>query len=367
MKVRIMTKSEKICEDLGKMYFFKEMVKSNLIYISEAKEEKELADIILRVGNFIIPIQIKEKINNDTDIDKWLNNKVYKKAKKQTKETCRQIMEKIKFKDNNNSDILDNIEKCIIIPIIIFDIQDITVKYKKNYISSNSDLLIHVFNIKDFKKMCDMLIAPMEMIRYLEERKQYINYPLLSCELMEKMILVKNEQEEDMILFYIEKYNLKISDENKLKLLKFNTYLSLFEEHCINNKNEYKIFIKKLSCFFVKKIYHFIDRIDLIIEKGNKKQFYWNSYIIDNEQSVLFISLPREKYNVQFITFISNIFMYNFKINSVLSIISYSISDDMYELDFALCEYDKENESLYVEANNQGYSDVWKHKIEDKI
>ena len=54
-----MTKSEKLCESLGNLFFFKEMVKSNLIYITDTKEEKELADIILRVDNFIIPMQIK--------------------------------------------------------------------------------------------------------------------------------------------------------------------------------------------------------------------------------------------------------------------------------------------------------------------
>lgn len=363
-----MTKSEKICEDLGKMYFFKEMVKSDLIYISEGKDEKELADIILRVGNFILPIQIKEKTSNSNDdIVKWLNNKVYKKAKQQTKETCQQILKEIKFKNSINSDILNDIENCNIIPIIIFDIQNEITKYKKIYISSNSDLLIHIFNIKDFKKMCEMLIAPMEMVRYLEERKYYVNYSLLTYEQTEKIVLVKNEQEENMLIFYIQKYDLNIEEENQLKLLKFNAYLSLFEEHCIKNKNEYKIFIKKLSNFYVKKIYCFIDRIDLIIEKGNKKQLYWNSYIVDDQQSILFISLPREKYNIQFIGFIGNLFMYNFKINNVLIIINSAISNDVYELDFALRQYDVLNEDIYIDAINLGYYNVWNNTVDKEI
>lgn len=361
-----MTKSEKICEELGRMYFFKEMIKSDLIYISENKEEKELADIILRVGNFIIPIQIKEKTNNN-EIDKWLNNKVYKKAKQQTKETCHQILKKINFKSDINFDILDNINNCTIIPIIIFDIQNAILKYKRVYVSSNFDLMIHIFNINDFKKMCEMLISPMEMIRYLDERKQYINYSLLTYECGEKLIIAKNDQEESMLTFYIQKYDLDINYENKLKLLKFNTYLSLFEEHCINNKKEYKIFIKKLSSFFVKKIYCFIDRIDLIIEKGNKKQLYWNSYIIDDQQSILFISLPKEKCNVQFINFIGNLFMYHFKINNVLLIINSAISNDVYELDFALCEYDDLNEDIYIDAINLGYYDVWSNTVDKEI
>lgn len=37
-----MTKSEKICKKLGNLYFYKELVKSDLLYITEQNEEKEL-------------------------------------------------------------------------------------------------------------------------------------------------------------------------------------------------------------------------------------------------------------------------------------------------------------------------------------
>ena len=56
-----MTKSEEICKKLGNLYFFKELVKSNLIYITDEKQEKELADVLMRVDNYILIIQIKEK------------------------------------------------------------------------------------------------------------------------------------------------------------------------------------------------------------------------------------------------------------------------------------------------------------------
>ena len=59
-----MTKSEEICKKLGNLYFFKELVKSNLLYITDKKEEKELADVLMRVDNYILTIQIKEKTTN---------------------------------------------------------------------------------------------------------------------------------------------------------------------------------------------------------------------------------------------------------------------------------------------------------------
>ena len=59
-----MTKSEEICKKLGNLYLFKELVKSNLLYITDKKEEKELADVLMRVDNYILTIQIKEKTTN---------------------------------------------------------------------------------------------------------------------------------------------------------------------------------------------------------------------------------------------------------------------------------------------------------------
>lgn len=56
-----MTKSEEICKKLRDLYFFKELVKSNLIYVTDKKEEKELADVLIRVDNYILIIQIKKK------------------------------------------------------------------------------------------------------------------------------------------------------------------------------------------------------------------------------------------------------------------------------------------------------------------
>ena len=94
-----MTKSEEICKKLGDLYFFKELVKSNLIYVTDKKEEKELTDVLMRVDNYILIIQIKEKTtSNSNNIDNWLNNKVYKVAKNQIKVSAQEIINKVNFK-----------------------------------------------------------------------------------------------------------------------------------------------------------------------------------------------------------------------------------------------------------------------------
>lgn len=358
-----MTHSEQICSELGKLYFFKELEKSDLVYLnSEDNQERELADTILRVGNNILTIQIKEMTDTSKDIEKWLNKKVYTVAKNQTKATCKAIFEDIKFKNNENSDILDNIEECNIIPLIIFDVKENEVEYEKIYETKDKTLLIHIFDLKDFKKLCQNLISPMEMVRYINKRTEFIKQPIFSITKEEQLIMFKTNSEQAMLDGYCIIYDLYNID--KIKLLKFNRYLTLFEEHCIKNKEHYKIMIKIMSQFYAQKISFFIERIDLIIEKGFKNEIYWDSYLIDNQQCVLFISLPRENYSLDFIRFISNIFMCNFKKNEVLVISNYAISNTDYGLDFSLIEYDRENENMFRRAiDEDGYADVWNNNI----
>lgn len=357
-----MTNSEKICSELGKLYFYKELEKSDLVYTTEdSNQEKELADSIFRVGNFIFAVQIKEMNDTSKNIQNWLERKVYKKAKDQTKETCKKIFNSIKFKNEKNADIIKDIDQCTIIPIIIFDIKENEIIYKKTYETSTHDLLIHIFDMKDFKNMCERLVSPMEMVRYLTERKEYVKHEMISLNLENQVVIAKTKYENAMLDFYIKKHGIDKTDFNKLA--KFNTYLTLFEEHCINNKEHYKVMIEIMSQFNVYKMEYFIDRIDLIIEKNLKDEWYCNSYILDKQQSVLFISVPHNEFDLDYIDFISNIFMYKFKIRSVLTIISRNATVDNYELDFALIKYDEGNEELYCEALRNEFSTLWNTEL----
>lgn len=360
-----MTNSEQICSELGKLYFFKELEKSDLVYIDEAdNQEKELADIILRVGNYIFTIQIKEMDDTSKDIQKWLDKKVYRNAKNQTKETCKRIFYDIKFKNTENRYILDNVDKCTIIPIIIFDVKEKEIKYKKIYETKDGKLLIHIFDLKDFKYLCQKIICPMEMVRYIDERKNYVRLPIVSLKKDNQIMVVKTWNEKAMIELYYKKYDLDKIE--RIKLLKFNTYLALFEEHCVNNKDNYEIMIKKMSQFYARKIDCLIERLDLIIEKAFKDEWYYNSYIIDNQQCVLFMSIPKDKLDINYINFISNLFMHKFKIKNVLTIISHAITKDNYELDFALVDYDEIDSKLFEETLNKNYLNFWDTKLNKK-
>ena len=204
----------------------------------------------------------------------------------------------------------------------------------------------------------------MEMVRYIDERKNYVRLPMVQLEKDNQIMIVKTWSEKAMLELYYKKYDLDKIE--RIKLLKFNTYLALFEEHCINNKDNYKIMIKKMSQFYAGKIDCLIERLDLIIEKAFKDEWYYNSYIIDNQQCVLFMSTPKSKLDMDYINFISNLFMHKFKIKNVLTIISHAITKDNYELDFALVDYDEIDSKLFEEALNKDYSKFWNTKLSKK-
>lgn len=197
-----MTKSEKICEKLENLYFYKELVKSDLLYITEQNEEKELANVLMRVDNYILVIQIKEKqADTSNNIENWIHNKVYKIAKNQIKNSVQNIVKNVNFKYNKNADILDDIDECILMPIILFDIGDEAIEYRKIYDSKSLNLKINIFNIEDFEIMCKRLISSMEMIRYLDERIAYFNSNILIYEDGKRTIVGKNINEKSNVKF----------------------------------------------------------------------------------------------------------------------------------------------------------------------
>lgn len=58
----------------------------------------------MRVDNYILTIQIKEKTTNTSNnIENWLNNKVYKVAKNQIKISVQEIIKKINFKEDEKN------------------------------------------------------------------------------------------------------------------------------------------------------------------------------------------------------------------------------------------------------------------------
>ena len=72
--------TEKILSAFAQMYFFKELVHNQLQFTEEGSTEKEVADLLLNLGDKIVAIQLKARNEADKtgEIEKeikWLNHK----------------------------------------------------------------------------------------------------------------------------------------------------------------------------------------------------------------------------------------------------------------------------------------------------
>lgn len=73
------------------MYFFKELVQDQLQFTEDESTEKEVADLLLNLGDIVVAVQLKAHNESDKTEDlekeiKWLNHKC-QDAKKQVKNT----------------------------------------------------------------------------------------------------------------------------------------------------------------------------------------------------------------------------------------------------------------------------------------
>lgn len=72
--------SEKILSVFAKLYFFDELVHDTLQFTPEGSSEKEVADLLLNLGDVIIAIQLKWRndknaTGNELQEIKWLGKK----------------------------------------------------------------------------------------------------------------------------------------------------------------------------------------------------------------------------------------------------------------------------------------------------
>lgn len=57
--------TEKILSAFAQMYFFKELVHDQLLFTGEGNKEKEVADLLLNLGDTIVAVQLKARNEDD--------------------------------------------------------------------------------------------------------------------------------------------------------------------------------------------------------------------------------------------------------------------------------------------------------------
>ena len=73
-----MTNSEKLLSSFSEDFFYKELVYTDLKFVSEGGTEIELADLIINLEDVMLAIQLKERNERDRTQDKNVEEKLEK-------------------------------------------------------------------------------------------------------------------------------------------------------------------------------------------------------------------------------------------------------------------------------------------------
>ena len=154
-------------------------------------QTQEIQKNLLWLDNLLFIIQIKErnidKEKSEESDNNWFRNKVVKKATKQISNSINFLKQNnITVKNAQNHSIainvseqdLRNAHKVIIyMPRnSLIDKDNRSIKFYTSKKSGN----IHIFNIDDYRNICNALITPSELDEYLKFRDQFVNAEFFS-------------------------------------------------------------------------------------------------------------------------------------------------------------------------------------------
>lgn len=276
-----MTKSEQITSAISEKYFFKDFICDNLLFRPMHNTEKELCDLILNFGDSIIVFQIKERNENEKtkDVEKemqWLE-KVTKKARNQMKDTLRCIKtNELAFK-NKQGEILKIEPTATVIPVIIFDNNEIG-KYPKTYKSREQNGLdINYISLPDFNRICEMNITPCELVGYLQTRLDlFINSPMAeTCLIENETYNFQTTSEEAIFQFYIQQaygqsaLDLKKEYQETFKFIVANLWERTITDTSYADTQTLLKFLIKLNRI---EIIAFIERIIFTMDEAKKQK-----------------------------------------------------------------------------------------------
>lgn len=249
-----MTLSETVVSELSKIYFYSDFVYDNLYFVYKEIDEKEFADILIQVSNFFIVVQIKERNSDFNSGDfSWFRNKILKKAHSQHKTSVKYIKESnvLRFEnsDGNSVDITDYKEDNFKF-LTVFENNNLT-----NFPRYNESNVIGAYNImkiEDFENICESLISPSEVLKYLDFRIEYLKKDPYFEKLVSTITLdrettvvanVKNEQDLVYLFLSSEYRNFETIQSTVVWFKEFTSKLKI---------NSDSSFFQKLVSFFNK-------------------------------------------------------------------------------------------------------------------
>lgn len=257
--------SEKLLSAISELYFYKELVQSNLHFTLQGSTEKEVADLLINLGDIIIAFQLKARNEEDQTLDfqkelKWLTSKC-KKAKRQVKESINYIRSgQLPSFENGRKKPVALAAEAEIIPLVVFMNEIIEDDYPHILCRHSEDGMdINCISFDAFRNICRVLLTPMEIVQYFYWRLAFYlqdgktNLPIETMyeeDLLYKFIVEKYAYEEDGIRkFYATTFSdmlQKLPSRVVIESEKHSSYpLILFFAHF--NRIEIKAYVERIS------------------------------------------------------------------------------------------------------------------------
>ena len=339
-----MNKSEKLLSAFADMYFFKELVYDDLCFIPENDTEKELADLVVNLEDYILAIQLKSRNKTDQTNEviaenKWLQ-RVTKHAKRQVKKSMDYIQSGTlpKFK-NKRGQTIEFDKTAEIISLVVFE--NSFIKEYHHILKKHSDdgITINCISFDDFKEMCRVLFTPMEILSYLEYRNEmFENNGEVDISIFEgsngETIITKPTHNESLVYqFLTEKYGYSKSKSIEKELDFFQLFLQQLPNHTVvqSQKNASYEIVLFLAHMERDEIELFVKYLDDTRKKARGRK----SKIIHSLRHKI------KKYAIVFVTnsffdmkFLNDFISKKANVKAILQVLVYWESKDVFRIDF---------------------------------
>lgn len=351
--------SEEILSAFAKLYFFEELVHDSLQFTPTESCEKEVADLLLNLGDVIVAIQLKwrnDKSATDSEAKeiKWLGKKC-KDAKSQVKESIGYIRSGTlpAFSNGRNQSISLNSDAKII-PLVIFMNKGIK-KYDHVLRKHSEDGMdINCLSFEDFQKMCEALITPIEIVEYLEWRLQFYenNGPVdfMMYEAADGTVTFTKPKNNEALAyqFLAEEYGIQQSQELEMYIQAFRDFLHRLPDHTVVKSEEIADYemVRFFAHFNRQEIKPFIERLHLAVDKAYNAEYG----MIGSLRNVLrkyLVVFTSSKYGNGFpMEYLLEVAPNGDEVLRLLQLVIYWENDDEYRVDFHFCDFTRKERNF---------------------
>lgn len=348
--------SEEILSAFSKLYFFDELVHDNLKFTPFGNTEKEVADILLNLGDIIIAIQLKWRndkniTDDETKEIKWLG-KQCKDAKKQVKESIGFIQDgELPAFENGRKQRIELNAEAQIVPLVIFMNKEIKQYEHIIWKHSNSGMNVNCMSYEDFQKMCEVLVTPIEIVEYLEWRLKFYenngSVDFMISEMEDGSVTFTRPKRNEALVFQFlaEVYGIQKAQILEKDTQMFRDFLHRLPEHTIIRSEENSDFemISFFAHFNRLEIQPFLERMDLSVQKAHAGEYK----LVGSLRNVL------RKYVIFFVSsqygngfpmeYLLDCVPNKSEVDTLLQIIVYWENDAEYRVDFHYYDFRRTN------------------------